>query len=292
MKQFSYTLLYIALLSACILTSCKEDFDELQDSDLRSITFTLDASHMFDNVLLQQQGSFAIGYRPVLDKNQRLRITAYCYDNNDSLLQRNTILINELSSDISHTFRHLDKDATYHFVYLADVVEYDPDLDYLETWYQLTYHKWQDFHIASDNRHEMPQADVLYMSEATAQPSNQSIALTLSPLSYNGYYVLTNGNKFDRLSGYVGYTNSFKMSTKSWQRRTSLAYEFSYYKPDKETIIQPLNLCYADSVITMKLKATSLQGSDSVMVDIPNANRRPFVLSIDCETLTPDCKFY
>jgi hypothetical protein len=151
----------------------------------------------------------------------------------------------------------------------------------------------KDFYLFSDSRHEEPQDDVVHIAMLTAKPANQSIDVELEPLTYNGYCVLTNTNKSDRLLGYAGYVNAFRLASRSWWRRASVAYEFNYYQPTASTITMPLNLCYADSVVYLKVKSTTLTGSDSILVDIPNTERRPFVVTVDCETMTlKDQVFY
>lgn len=276
-----------------LLVACQNDFDEQKDSSMRHITFTLDASHIFDSILDNPSANnFTYGIPATLDDDKRLRITAYCYDQNDSLLQRQTITGTELSIT-SLTFRHLNKDIDYNFVFIADVVKYDPYVDYYETWYQMDTHNWKRFYLFSDSRNERPQQDVMFTKQLKAKPFNQNIEVQLDQLTYNGYCVFTNTEKVDRLTGYAGYVNAFRLSTKSWIRRTSFFYEFSYYQPTETSIILPLNLSYADSVIYVKAKSTTLSGTDSVIVNIPNTRRCPFVVTIDCETSKlEDYKFY
>ena len=72
------------ILGFMVIVACKDDFDELCDSNQRRITFQVDVSHLFDNVLVQQQDGFSLGSTFSLDETQRLRLTSYCYDINDS----------------------------------------------------------------------------------------------------------------------------------------------------------------------------------------------------------------
>ena len=284
---------FIYIVCFCCLTACQDDFDEMNDSPIRHVTFTLDVSHLFDSILVKQSGDqFVYGIPAVLDEDSRLRVTAFCYDQQDSLLQRQMTLVNELSTT-SITFRHVNKDINYRFVFLADIVKYDPNVDYYETWYQMDTRSRNRFYLFSDSRNEHPQQDVMYSAQIMANPSNQNIDVMLSRLTYNGYCVFVNTDKVDRLTGYASYVNSFRLSTKSWLRRASLAYEYSYYRPTEASITFPLNLTYADSIIHVKAKNTTLAGTDSVIVNIPNKNRRPFVVTIDCETSQlKECKFY
>ncbi len=286
--------LYILyVICFCCMVACKDDFDEIEDSNMRQISFMLDTSHIFDSVLVKQSGDmFAYGAPAMLDTDCRLRVTAYCYDWNDSLLQRQTMLENSLLME-SLTFRHLDKEKDYHFVFVADVVKYDPYVDYYETWYQMDTRNRQNFYMFSDSRNEHPLQDVVYMGQYTSKPSNQDVDVRMTPLTYNGYCVFINTEKVDRLTGYAVYVNSFRLSSKAWLTRASLAYEYSYYRPTETSITLPLNLSYADSVVYVKAKSTTLAGTDSLVVNIPNRARRPFVLTIDCETSQlKEYKFY
>lgn len=282
----------IIIILTAGLISCENDFDEMQDSDLRHITFTFDPSHLFDEVLVERSGEYSLGTDNTIDRDHLLRITSYCYDASDSLLQHYTLLCKDLST-VSQTFRHLDKNATYQFQFVADVVLSDPDVDYYETWYQMATRNRQSFYFFSDSRSQKPQNDVMQMATFKARPSNQSVAVQFEPLTLNGYCILTNTNNVDRITGYAAYVNAFMMSTKSWKRRASLAYEFSYYRPAVPAITLPLNMSYADSIVFVKVKSTRLAGTDSIMVNVPNDDRRPFVLTIDCEALQlKDVMFY
>ena len=273
-------------------TSCQKDFNELIDSNQRRITFTFDLSHLFDEILVEQSGEYSLGIIPQLDEKHLLRITSYCYDSSDSLLQCHTLLSSRFTL-VNQSFRHLDKNLDYHFVFVADVVKSDPNVDFYETWYQMNTRSFQSFYFFSDSRSEQAKYDVMQVSTLKAKPNNQTINVSLEAMTYNGYCQLTNANKSDRITGFATYVNDFKMSSRSWRRRASLAYEFSHYHPEAPTITQPLNLCYADSIIFIKLHSTTLTGTDSLTVKIPNIERRPFVLTIDCEAMQmTECKFY
>ena len=285
-------LLYI-LLCATALTACQDDFDELEDSVQRRITFTFDTTHLFDDVLIGQQGSYILGAPATLDADHLLRITAYCYNPNDSLLQQQTLLCRDMKATSQAIFRHLDKSVDYRFVFVADVVKQDPYVDYYESWYQMNTRRFDTFYFFSDSRNEQPQHDMVHTAMVTTKPANQCVGVELKPLTYNGYCILQNANKSDRLTGFVGYVESFVLSTRSWKQRTSVAYNFSYYQPTETSITIPLNLSYADSVIYAKVKSTTLAGTDSIIVNIRNMERHPFALTIDCETMTlKDKKFY
>lgn len=275
-----------------VLTACQDDFDELADSSQRRISFTIDTTHFFDSVLVAQGNTYVLGTPSTLDADHQLRITAYCYDQQEKLQQSQTTLSDNMQA-ASIAFRHLDKDTQYRFVFVADVVKSDPYVDYYESWYQLNTRQWSTFYLFSDSRNATPQLDVVQTATLTAKPANQTLPVTLQLLTINGYVVLDNANTADRLTGYASYVNAFMLKTKAWQRRTSLAYEFSYYSPLEHSITMPLSLCYADSIINLKVRRTSIAGTDSIVSNIANNGRRPFVATIDCESMTlKECKFY
>lgn len=282
----------IMLACACAMGSCQKDFDELEDSVQRRISFRIDPSHLFDRVLVAHGGSYAFDAPAMLDAGYQVRLTAYCYDPQELLVQSQTTVSSSLQpADV--TFRHLDKDVAYRFVFVADVVKSDPYVDYYEQWFQLDTRQWSTFYLFSDSRSERPQHDVLLTATLTAQPQNQEQSVALEHITYNGYLVLEHANATDRLTGYAGYVNAFVLKTRTWKTRTGLAYDFAYHNPTQSSIVLPVNLCLADSVLNMKVKATSLSGTDSVVAVIPNSERRPFVATIDCESVTlKECKFY
>ena len=287
--KYSY---YILLLLAFGFASCQKDFNELTDSNLRKITFTFDPAHIFDDVLVEHSGTYSLGAKSILDGNYLLRITSFCYDTSDSLLQSHTLLCRDLSV-ATQSFTHLDKEINYHFVFVVDVVKSDLNVDYYETWYQMDTGSYQRFYFFSDNRNAKAEFDVMYTATLYAHPENQSIGVPLESMTYNGYCLLTNANKSDRITGYAAYVNDFLLSSRSWRRRASLGYEFTHYRPQTPTLIQPLSLCYADSIISVQVCSTTLAGTDTLKVNVPNMNRQPFVLTIDCDDMQKEgCKFY
>lgn len=275
-----------------VITSCEKDFDELNDTNQRHIVFSFKTDSLFSHVL-HNKDTYFMGGLNSLEQDYRLRITAYCYDLNDNLLFSDRLILRGLDDWQSVKLRHLDKEATYRFVFVADIVKYDSFVDFYETWYQLGTKKWTDFYIYADNRDDNALNNIIGFHSLEEQPTNQMIEVDFKPIFYNGFCIFNNMDSIDRLSGYVAYCSSFKLSTLEWQRRNSRAYSFDYSNVKEKVIVKPISLSFADSLITVKLRTTTLHSVDSAFIDIYNKERRPFVATFDCNKreLT-NCKFY
>lgn len=288
-----YISCYIAICCVAAFTACKDDFDELEDTSQRHIEFFLDTSNLFEQVLTQAGGSFQTSLQKQLPNGCQLRIASYCYDSNDSLVSATTQLTDKPGMH-KVKVRHLEKDQSYRFFFLADVVKYDTSVDYFETWFQMNTKNRKEFYLYADNRNDDAHQNVVLSAESEQTPANQQVTVSLQSITYNGYCRFTNLSGIDRLNGYVAYVNSINLSTQRWMRRSSMAYEFVYHNPAATTdIVKPVTLSCADSIVTVSLRKLSLSEADSVIFDIPNTQRRPFVTTIDCQTLELiDCKFY
>ena len=270
--------------------ACQDDFDELNDTQQRHITFTFNTEELFANVL-ENAGSDILSFTDIA-ADYRLRISLYCYNSLDSLICKQTTLSKSLTGQ-SVKVRHLQLNNTYSFVFVADIVKYDPFVSYYETWYQLSTEYFPHFYIYADEREDNPEWNSMSCAELTATPKNQNVEVKLTSITYNGFCVFNQLDDIDRVSGYVMYTSFFYLKTKSWQKRNSIFYSFDERNPQGSSIIKPVSLCYADSIITVKLRTYGLSGTDSTIIDIPNYNRRPFVATFNCATLSlDDCKFY
>ena len=284
----------IVSLFLCILclVACQDDFDELNDTQQRYITFTLNAEGLFANVLGNTGNNYLLASTKDLSADYRLRISLYCYDPSDSLICRQTILSTTLTGQ-SIKVKHLQLNSTYSFVFVADIVKYDPYVSYYETWYQLSTGYLPHSYIYADERDDNAEWNSMACAELAATPENQNVDVKLTSITYNGFCVFNQLDEIDRLSGYVMYTSFFYLKTKSWQKRNSIFYSFDERNPQSASVIKPVSLCYADSIITVKLRTYGLSGADSTIIDIPNYNRRPFVATFNCATLNlDDCKFY
>ena len=279
------------LCTLCLI-ACQDDFDELIDTQQRHITFTFNTEELFANVLGNAGSDYILSFTKDLSTDYRLRISLYCYNSSDSLICGQTILSKSLTGQ-SVKVRHLQLHNTYSFVFVADIVKYDPYVSYYETWYQLSTEYFPFSYIYADGRDDNAEWNSMAYAELTATPENQNVDVKLTSITYNGFRVFNHIDDIDRISGYVMYTSSFYLKTKSWQKRNSIFYSFDERNPQGSCVIKPVSLCYADSIITVKLRTYGLSGADSTIIDIPNYNRRPFVATFNCATLSLDnCKFY
>ena len=264
-----------------ITTSCIRDFDEILDTDQRYVEFAFDTEGVFDNVLYYDTSDKDVTIDSKND-SYRIRVTGYCYDSNDSLLFSKTVLAEDMITP-NIKMRHLNKEEVYRFVFLSDVVKYDPYVGYYETWYYMSPEKLSEFYIFSESRNDDAVYNVVGTSSFSLIPSNQTVEVEFSPITYNGYCVFQNLTQVDRLSGYVKYCNAFKFNTLSWLRTAGVEFNYSYI--NNESIIKPVSLSYADSLISVKLRKTTLLTIDSLYVDIYNPDRKHFVAVFDCDKM-------
>lgn len=287
MRRF---IIYV-VVSLCTCVSCHPDFDEVKDTDQRYITFTFNTDELYSKVI-DNNGVYLTDEGLEISSDYRIRITAYCYDMEDSLLFTDMFLSSQYDlKDIK--IRHLHKDEAYRFVFLADIVKHDAYVNYYETWYQLGVRNWSDFYIYADFRYDDAINNVLGLCTFIQQAENQVIDVDISSISYNGYIIFDNLHKVDRLDGYVLYCSSFNLKFMEWERLSSMAYEFDYYNEEVERIIKPVSLNIADSLILAQIRRITLKGNDTLDVRVYNKKRQPFILTIDCDNLKMvDCKFY
>lgn len=289
MKQLP---IYIILLLIIGLAGCQSDFDELKDTQQRHIVFSFDTGGLHSNFLKQVGSTYALSASETIPADFRLRISVYGYDESENLIYSNTILSEDMAC-APLKVRHLWRDRSYRFVFVADIVKYDPFVDYYETWFQLGTKQWSDFYIFCDARQKEQALNSMATAAVIVTPDNQDVDVRFESITYNGYCVFNNLSGIDRLSGYVMYVSNLNFKTRAWRTRTSSFYSFDERAPKETTIIKPVSLCYADSIITVKLRRVMMSSTDSTFISIPNMDRRPFVATFDCRNLTlENCTFY
>lgn len=276
---------YIVLL-ALLLISCENDFDEFKDTDQRYVSFTLNTDGIFDNVLKPTNNGYALGTVKELSSDYRLRINIYCYDAEDKLISSKTIF-NDYNNDEKPIvdIRHLNKDNSYRFVFIVDVVRYNSDIDFYEIWYQLCYDDLSEFYAASFIRNEVEETNILAHNSMTLIPENQMVEVDLNVLTYNGYLILKNVDTNSTLSGYVGYYQSFYINNFDGIKRTPNAFE--YVNPIDETIIMPITVPILDNEIPISVETGKVRKDFHIW-----AQGRPFVTTIDCKTFMIYNEYY
>lgn len=284
------TRILLIVLLALLASACQRDFDEVKDTEQRHILFHFNTDSLFTTTLFDDNG---YGFHTVdtIPADSRLRIMAYCYDEQNDLVCSERIVTTSLTNQYLK-IRHLLQGQTYRFVFVADIVTYDPYVDYYETWFQLGTHSWKEFYIHSDTRKTDAIYNVLGDETILLQPENQEHEVFFHPISYNGYCIFNRLDSVDRLSGYLSYCASFRLRTMKYIEITSLANEFDYHAPSSQ-IIRPMTYSFADSIMTFKLRVNTVSGIDSAFVKIRNPKRQPFVATFDCSKPALDtCVFY
>lgn len=277
--------LIILAICSCIAAACEADFDEVKDTRQRHITFDFSTDLLFSEYLELYNDDFQVNSIEELPSDRRVCITAYCYDQCDSLIYKET-QIAPLDQYQTCKIRHLDKDISYKFLFVADIVQYKSDLDYMETWFQLKTKHFDDFYLYSDQRKEDPTENIIGSAIAELVPDNQDCSIEFEPLTYNGYIILDNAVGTSIAEGYVSYTVSFKPTSMEQTYYGSLGYEFKHVSPKDSTIVMPVTLCYADDQVKVGLTLKKLDISKELKLTRANKDHRPFVAKFDCSTMT------
>lgn len=286
-----YKIILLSCVWGTLLISCKKDFNEIEDSDQRHIIFTFNTDSLFANLLCYDGDYYIIPKVINLPSNYRIRITAYCFDQDDILFHSEQIFT-DLHADQQLKIRHLNKNHTYRIAFIADIVKYNSSIDFYETWYQLGTSSWSTIYLYADDRNDNAIYDVVGLATSLVQPSNQKEEVYFLPVTYNGFYQFTNFNTIDRLEGSIQSSISFVISTLEKKSNSSLPYQFDYRNP-QENINIPVSLSYADSLVLLQLITTSLLSIDTTNITISNLQRRPFVATIDCQKRElHSCIFY
>lgn len=287
MKKLQILLVIMSFLQA----SCKDNFDEWEDTSQRYVTFTFDSHDYFSDILSYVDGTFQLGADLELDSLYLLRTVCYCYDETGDLWDMQTVLSPQLCSP-QITIRHLYKDKAYYFVFLVDVVKQDPFLDYYETWYQLSSKQYDNFYLQALDRNAEPTKNILLSASFHVLPRNQIVPVTLLPITYNGFCIFTNLDYVEKLDGWMGYNEAFNL--KGLTKREWQTYEYQHYIVQGiDSVIIPLSLTHADNEVTIRIQTTTYDGSNSIEHILSNEGHRPFVATFNASTLELDtCIFY
>lgn len=271
------------IVGACMMIACEDDFDELNDTRERHITFKFNTETLFSEILQYDDNSFYLTDIKELPSDCKVRITAYCYNQQDSLVYKNTRFA--LLDDYDCIkIRHLDKDSIYKFMFIADVVRYNSDEDYYETWFQMNTRRFYNFYLYSDQRDKNCIYNIMGGCTVQLQPKNQVYVIDFSKYTYNGYCVLDNIKGLTLLEGYISYSVSFNPNTFEHIVWGYIGYEYEYVTPSVNSVIIPITLSYADNDFDVKLKTTKLNGVKERTINIANKNHSPFVISFDCNS--------
>lgn len=284
----------LLIICLCLaLAACEKDFDELSDTSQRHIAFEFSTDALFTEVLKYENGTFYLDDVSELPSGRAVRISAYCYNELDSLIFRQT-QIASMGEYRKIKIRHLDGNFTYRFVFIADVVTYNSSADFYEVWVQMKTQSFSDFYFYSDFRSDDCVDNIMGEASYMLQPANQDFNVEFRPLTYNGYYVLGDLASISVLEGNVFSSVSMCLDgLKSVSSASPLGYLFEYENPKEKTIVKPVTLNFADMESKVKIKTTVFNKVDSIEVKIVNEQLRPFVATFDCDDLEmTECKYY
>lgn len=273
------------VLAACI-SACEPNFDEIRDTDQRSVTFEVDVSNMFANVLVPEGDGFVLGDNSGLDDHHRVRVTVRCYDLAGQLVDKSEIFTT-LDDKPEMKFQHLDRNKQYSFIFLADVVEYYSDNDFYEIWYQLNDSKIEDLYLITVARSDTSKYNVIRTCNMTLTPENQKVAVELSPVTYNGYFVFTNMEGLPQFS--CTYECGASFTLQNMKKTVSGTVKHEIDPTDGAFARIPFSASFADDNLIIRINGPSIVLNRV----ISNQCHRPFVVFVDCSTLIiSDCVYY
>lgn len=282
---------YLLFIFSICFVACQKDFDEVEDTNQRHIDFLVDTSNLLSDVLFPQDNTFRLGVADSITTVHRIRVSGYCYDNTGTLVASQHSIVESLGQTMM-SFRHLQKQAIYHFVFLADVVKVNKYLDFQETWYQVSTQKRNTAYLFSNTLSNAIVENILKYATTDLEPNNQSVNISLQPVTYNGFIVLMNTNGVNKISGTYSYSSS--LLTEDLSTRKSAESTFVSLYANGDNICWPVMLTRNDSELQFSIDiSTSEKGTQIATQDITLDKKRPFVVSFDCSSLQiTDIKFY
>lgn len=286
MKKIFYILIFLS-----VLVSCKDNFDELKDTDQRYISFEIYTEDFFDDFFYLPTNDMTQGKEKYeLDSDHKIRLSCYCYDDANNLVGSSSILVNELNQSTLKIF-HLIKDREYRFEIFADIVKFDKAVDYYESWFHLEYSSIDSFYIINLLTDEIPQHNILRHITVNATPENNIVPVKLDPITINSYCILSNIEYVEWVSGKISC--SMSIFIESMKARSKKSLEFSYINKGQKKIIIPFTTLSIQDTVMMQLTRVMLNNTDKIDIPIINQGKRPFVTDIDCKSLTlTSCVFY
>lgn len=268
----------LMILSLLCLLACQKDFDELNDTDQRNVTFTFDPSGYFDEVLLCDGNEYHMCTSTNLDDGYGLRIVGYCYDAHNNLIAKSNVF-GDLQHGMSIRFKHLLRDVKYHFLFVADIVEYDSEVDYYEEWFQLLTYNLEYFYVVSFERRTDKRYDILLSATVDMSPGNNTVAVDMHPIMYNGYVVFTNLSDAFEVNGTIMYYQKMKINDFDGENRLEHKINIPY---GHSKIIVPITATYADNFFSFNMKKKIGNIEKTYSFKFYDREHRPFVATIDC----------
>lgn len=273
-----------------LVLSCQNDFDEWNDTNQRNITFDINIYSFFDDYLCLSDEDFIKGFSKPLNSLDRIRLSCYCYDMNDSLVQYTYLLSNTITKATIQQ-RHLLKESKYRFEIFADLVWYDSSVDYYETWYQLGVKDINSFYLFCLQPDSMHYRNIVKHKTIYSTADNNKVVVNLNPITINGYCILSNLQDIEMINGYYGYNESFYINSMFGRKRS--IHSYSYFPNKRNRIVIPITTAAINDTISLKIKRIILNDVDSTYIYITNPENKCFVSEIDCKTLIQEsCVYY
>ena len=284
LSRFLHIIIVCSGLS--LFVGCERDFDELNDTNQRHIEFNFNTDYLFSEILHYDGESYYLDGVDELPEGHVIRVTSYCYDESDSLVSK-SVQMADLNSYSSVKFKHLDKDSSYNFIFIADVVKVDAYVGFYEVWYQMSSKSLNDFYIYSDYRSDSFVENIIGSATfINMNPHNQTYTVDFIPLAYNGYCVFKNLEDVSLLTCVFYDTLSYTFYNMETIKRASLGYQFEFSQFDSDQIIVPLTFSTVDDAISIRVNTIVKQEGSTNNVRFETPNHRPFIIEIDCKTLT------
>lgn len=274
----------LILFIGTLLCACDNNFNELTDTTQRYIQFSVDTKNIFDDVLVQTgEDSFTLGSPYTLNDTFRIRLSAYCYDLKGELLFHKEKVVPSVDQNIELKFDHLQNYLQYRFVFILDIVEYDPILSYRELWYQLATKSYDSFYLLRLAYFLAPQKNILLFNEQILSPSNQEEMVQLQPFTYNGYIRLINLDPAKTVT--LEYEQNIDANVSG---KASKCPSTATYVRNSEELKELIPVIYTKRDVVLPIEL-SLSNSDneneSYNLEIPMSTK-PFVIKIDCNNIS------
>lgn len=242
------------------------------------------------NYLTQTSDNYTKGLNSALDSLHKFRLTCYCYDIKDSLIQYKHSLVDGFNP-VTLQLRHLMRDHEYRFEFLCDVVKYDKFVDYYESWFQLCTENLNSFYLFCFQPDSIHSNNIVRHSTIYAKPENNNISVLLKSITVNGYCILSNLKDVEMINGFYGYNESFYIDKMSGKKRST--HSFSYLPKGENKIILPITTGAISDTLSLKVRRVILNKIDSTYIYIKNPDNKCFVSEIDCKSLKQEsCIYY
>lgn len=281
MKRASVKYFSLLLLVTCVLYACGDDFDENTDSAMQTISVSVNPQGWYDEVLLLTDDGCEIRKAPLTtDEKHLLRITGFCYNNNDSLLATNEVLSSDVEK-VELKFQRIHRTEYCHIVVLADVVRRDYAAGYEENWVFLSRDKFSELTILSMEPLEPSSYNALYAGYIDVIPANQRVELDMQKVSINGYFKISTRTPYEEFYGNIKYPCRF--SAKTFENTTLQGREFRAPADFEGDILFPVSATiFGENISISYYTQNKLYKKTTQNHSLYNKGHRPFLISVDC----------